>query len=159
MVNLGWADVGNAIRHSGPRLQDAVQHQRALFSKLFEAYLRSAGSWNGGFEDGGAVAVEVGLHPPQRRHPRLQPRELLLNLRHNPPLFGFRRLRELELPDELVMPAVAAIRQVTSRQQIREELGKPTFARSQEFDALSTNDEREVHELHAPRVIAKDDYR
>ena len=23
-----------------------------------------------------------------RRHPRLQPRELLLNLRHNPPLFG-----------------------------------------------------------------------
>ena len=42
----------------------------------------------GGFEDGGAVAFEVGLHPPQRRHPRLQPRELLLNLRHNPPLFG-----------------------------------------------------------------------
>ena len=45
----------------------------------------------GGFEDGGAVAFEVGLHPPQRRHPRLQPRELLLNLRHNPPLFGKRR--------------------------------------------------------------------
>ena len=44
----------------------------------------------GGFEDGGAVAFEVGLHPPQRRHPRLQPRELLLNLRHNPPLFGER---------------------------------------------------------------------
>src|ERR1035437_9399191 len=40
----------------------------------------------GGFEDGGALAFEVGLHPPQRRHPRLQPRELLLNLRHNPPL-------------------------------------------------------------------------
>ena len=42
----------------------------------------------GGFEDGGAVAFEVGLHPPQRRHPRLQPRELLLNLRHNAALFG-----------------------------------------------------------------------
>ncbi len=42
----------------------------------------------GGFEDGGAVAFEVGLHPPQRRHPRLQPRELLLNLRHNSPLLG-----------------------------------------------------------------------
>ena len=47
----------------------------------------------GGFEDGGAVAFEVGLHPPQRRHPRLQPRELLLNLRHNPPLFGSRGAR------------------------------------------------------------------
>ena len=42
----------------------------------------------GGFKDGGAVAFEVGLYPPQRRHPRLQPRELLLDLRHNPPLFG-----------------------------------------------------------------------
>ena len=42
----------------------------------------------GGFEDGGAVAFEVGLHPPQRRHPRLQPRKLLLNLRYDPPLFG-----------------------------------------------------------------------
>ena len=50
----------------------------------------------GGFEDGGAVAFEVGLHPPQRRHPRLQPRELLLNLRHNPPLFGKWGDRNLE---------------------------------------------------------------
>lgn len=45
-------------------------------------------AYAGGFEDGGAVAFEVGLHPPQRRHPHLQPRELLLNLRHNLPLFG-----------------------------------------------------------------------
>ena len=49
----------------------------------------------GGFEDGGAVAFEVGLHPPQRHHPRLQPRELLLNLRHNPPLLWNRRDRKL----------------------------------------------------------------
>ena len=41
----------------------------------------------GGFEDGGAVAFEVGLHPPQRRHPRLQPGELCLNLRHDAMLF------------------------------------------------------------------------
>ena len=58
----------------------------------------------GGFEDGGAVTFEVGLHPPQRRHPRLQPRELLLNLRHNPPLFGEgweweRKPRDLWLAD------------------------------------------------------------
>ena len=45
----------------------------------------------GDFEDGGAVAFEVGLHPPQRRHPRLQPRELLLYLRHDSPLFDFER--------------------------------------------------------------------
>ena len=37
----------------------------------------------GGFEDGGAVAFEVGLHPPQARDSRLQPRELLLDLRDN----------------------------------------------------------------------------
>ena len=35
----------------------------------------------GGFEDGGAVAFEVGLHAPQARDSRLQPRELLLDLR------------------------------------------------------------------------------
>ena len=41
----------------------------------------------GGFEDGGAVAFEVGLHPPQARDSRLQPRELLLDLRHDLALF------------------------------------------------------------------------
>ena len=35
----------------------------------------------GGFEDGGAVAFEVGLHAPQARDSGLQPRELLLDLR------------------------------------------------------------------------------
>ena len=40
----------------------------------------------GGFEDGGAVAFELGLDLPQRRHPCLQPRELLLNPRYDPPL-------------------------------------------------------------------------
>lgn len=52
----------------------------------------------GGFEDAGAVAFEVGLHPPQCCHSRLQSRELLLNLRHNPPLFVFwwKRNRQLD---------------------------------------------------------------
>jgi len=42
----------------------------------------------GGFEHGGAVAFEVGLHPAQRRPPRLQTRNCFFNLCHNPPLFG-----------------------------------------------------------------------
>ena len=41
----------------------------------------------GGFEDGGAVAFEVGLHAPQARDSRLQPRELLLDLRDDLALF------------------------------------------------------------------------
>ena len=35
----------------------------------------------GGFEDSGAVTFEIGLHAPQARDSRLQPRELLLDLR------------------------------------------------------------------------------
>ncbi len=42
----------------------------------------------GGFEDGGAVAFEVGLHAPQRRYPRLQSCELLLNLGDDAALLG-----------------------------------------------------------------------
>ena len=49
----------------------------------------------GGFEDGGAVAFEVGLHAPQARDSRLQPRELLLDLRDDLALFVERRQRNL----------------------------------------------------------------
>ena len=49
----------------------------------------------GGFEDGGAVAFEIGLHASQARDSRLQPRELLLDLRHD--LAVVRRAAELEL--------------------------------------------------------------
>ena len=48
----------------------------------------------GGFEDGGAVAFEVGLHAPQARDSRLQPRELLLDLRDDFALFIKRQQSE-----------------------------------------------------------------
>ena len=41
----------------------------------------------GGFEDGGAVAFEIGLHAPQARDSRLQPRELFLDFRDDLALF------------------------------------------------------------------------
>ncbi len=41
----------------------------------------------GGFEDGGAVALEIGLRSSQRRYSRLKPRELLFDLRYDLTLF------------------------------------------------------------------------
>ena len=38
--------------------------------------------------DAGPVAFQVRLRPPQRRHRRIQPRELRLNLRNNAVLLG-----------------------------------------------------------------------
>ena len=40
----------------------------------------------GGFEDGGAVALQVGLHAPQRSDARIEARELLFDLRDDRPL-------------------------------------------------------------------------
>jgi hypothetical protein len=45
-------------------------------------------AFTGGFEYGGAVALEVGLNPSERREAHVQARELLLNLRHDVTLFG-----------------------------------------------------------------------
>jgi hypothetical protein len=42
----------------------------------------------GGFEDGGTVALETGPDALERGDPRVQSRELLLDLRHDPALFG-----------------------------------------------------------------------
>ena len=55
----------------------------------------------GGFEDGGAVAFEVGLHPPQARDSRLQPRELLLDLRDDPRCSSSGRNRNSEAEPNL----------------------------------------------------------
>ena len=84
--------------------------RRDAASTLEFGFSGDEAAFAGGFEDGGAVAFEVGLHPPQRRHPRLQPRELLLNLRHNPPLFVNRRGNGNEqLPKTLVRQVQAAV--------------------------------------------------
>ena len=57
----------------------------------------------GGFEDGGAVAFEVGLHAPQARDSRLQPRELLLDLRDDLALFVERAERELQICSDFAL--------------------------------------------------------
>ena len=44
--------------------------------------------FDGGFQDGGAITLEIGLGSLQRRHPRVQVREQLFNLRHDAPLFS-----------------------------------------------------------------------
>jgi hypothetical protein len=53
----------------------------------------------GGFEDGGAVAFEVGLHPAQRGHPGLQAGELFFDFGYDAALFGEGWERHINSPD------------------------------------------------------------
>ena len=45
-------------------------------------------AFDGGFEDSGAVALQVGLDAPQGGNGGIQPGELLLDLRDDAPLLG-----------------------------------------------------------------------
>ena len=51
-------------------------------------------AFDDGFEHGGAVALQIGLNALERLNPCFQPCELLLDLRYNPPLLGWRRDRK-----------------------------------------------------------------
>jgi hypothetical protein len=46
---------------------------------------------DGGFEECGAVALEVGLGPLERRHAGIEVGEEFFDLRHNPPLLVVER--------------------------------------------------------------------
>ena len=70
--------------------EDATKQSFARFEFRFSSSALSdefgfrgdKAAFAGGFEDGGAVAFEVGLDPPQRRHSRLLPGALFGGFRH-----------------------------------------------------------------------------
>ena len=54
----------------------------------FSVSVETRRPWQAAFEDGGAVAFEVGLRAAQRGDAGVQARELLCDLRYDPALFG-----------------------------------------------------------------------
>jgi hypothetical protein len=114
-------------------------------------------AFDGGFEDGGFVALEVGLDAVEVGDGLIEAGELLFDFRDDAFLFLVWRTREVELAQELKVAAVPTTRDTQRSQKVVEVLRVESCSRLQGLDAFCADCESLIHVLDGSRVIAKKD--